>query len=60
MAGNMGYDVFLISDATATFDFIGINGERFSSQLMHETELACLNGEFAKVLNTKELLGLFK
>ena len=27
MAGNFGYEVRLISDATATFDRVGINGE---------------------------------
>ena len=27
MAGNYGYNTYLISDATATFDKVGINGE---------------------------------
>jgi len=58
MAGNFGFDTLLISDATATFDRIGINGEKFSSELIHQTTLANLNNEFAQVINTEKLLGL--
>jgi nicotinamidase-related amidase len=56
MAGNLGYETFVIADATATFDRIGINGEKFDSELMHQTALASLNEEFAKVINTEKLL----
>jgi len=56
MAGNFGFDTILISDATATFDRIGINGEKFSSELIHQTTLANLNNEFAKVIDTNKLL----
>lgn len=35
MAGNMGYQVYLVSDATATFDKVGINGEKFDAELIH-------------------------
>ncbi len=58
MAGNFGFDTLLISDATATFNRIGINGETFSSEIIHQTTLANLNNEFAKVIDTKELLEL--
>ena len=58
MAGNYGFDVLLISDATATFDRIGINGEKFPSEIIHQTTLASLNEEFAKVIPTEELLEL--
>ena len=56
--GISGFDTLLISDATATFDRIGINGEKFSSELIHQTTLANLNNEFAQVINTEKLLGL--
>jgi len=56
MAGNLGYDVLLISDATATFDRIGINGQRFDSETIHQTALASLNNEFAKVIDTDSLI----
>jgi nicotinamidase-related amidase len=52
MAGNFGYDTFLVSDATATFNKKGIDGQNFSADLIHETALASLNNEFAKVVTT--------
>jgi len=58
MAGDFGFDTWLISDATATFDRIGINGETFSSETIHQTTLANLNNEFAQVIDTKKLLEL--
>ena len=50
MAGNFGYDTFLVSDATATFNKKGIDGQNYSAELIHETSLASLNGEFATVV----------
>ena len=52
MAGNFGFDTFLVSDATATFNKKGINGQYFSAELIHETALASLNREFATVVST--------
>lgn len=57
MAGNFGFEVLLIADATATFDRVGVNGERFDSELMHQTALASLHNEFAQVIDSDELLG---
>ena len=56
MAGNLDFDTFLISDATATFDRIGLNGEKFPAELIHQTALASLNEEFATVIDTNRLL----
>lgn len=53
MAGNFGYNVYLISDATATFRKKGINGEEFSAEIIHQTALASLNEEFAQVVTTE-------
>ena len=52
MAGNFGYDTFLVSDATATFNKKGLEGQNFSAELIHETALASLNKEFATVVTT--------
>ncbi|TPG44176.1 cysteine hydrolase family protein [Flavobacterium pectinovorum] len=52
MAGNFGYETFVISDATATFNKKGLDGQNFSAELMHETALASLNEEFATVITT--------
>ncbi len=55
MAGNFGYNTFLVSDATATFNKRGLGGQNFSAELIHETALASLNEEFATVVTTEFL-----
>ncbi len=52
MAGNFGFDTFLISDATATFNKKGLGGQNYPAELIHETSLASLNEEFATVVTT--------
>ena len=56
MAGNLGYDTYLISDATAAFDRVGIHGEHYGAETIHLTALASLNEEFATVWNAATLL----
>lgn len=55
MAGNFGYDTYVISDATACFDRIGVDGEKYDSELIHKTALANLNEEFATVWTSEKL-----
>jgi nicotinamidase-related amidase len=52
MAGNLGFDTFLVSDATATFNKKGPEGQNFPAELIHATALASLNEEFARVVTT--------
>lgn len=56
MAGNFGFETILISDATATFDRIGVNGEVYSADIIHNTTLANLREEFAEIMNSEELM----
>ena len=56
MAGNLGFNVTLISDATATFERKDANGESISAEEMHRVNLASLNGEFCVVKSTAEVL----
>ena len=56
MAGNFGFNTFLVSDATATFTKNGMNGQIFSAELIHDTTLASLNEEFATILMTNDLI----
>ena len=56
MAGNYGYRVILVSDATATFDRVGIHGEVYDAETVHLTSLASLNEEFAEVMSTERIL----
>jgi nicotinamidase-related amidase len=58
MAGNLGFDVYLLSDATATFDRAGLDGMNRPAAEVHAAALSDLNGEFATVMDTKSLLGL--
>jgi nicotinamidase-related amidase len=58
MAGNLGFDTYVVSDATATFERMGPTGVHFAAQLMHDTALASVNGEFAKVVDTGAVLGM--
>lgn len=55
MAGNYGYETYLISDATATFDRVGIEGTKFDAETMHQTALASLHKEFATVITASDL-----
>lgn len=52
MAGNLGFDTFLVSDATATFNKKGPEGQNFPAELIHATALASLHEEFATVVTT--------
>ncbi len=56
MAGNLGFRVKLVADATATFDRTGADGKHYSAEIMHQVNLASLNGEFCRVVTTSELL----
>lgn len=56
MAANLGFEVTLISDATAAFDKMGIDGKRYSADIIFNTELANLKDEFAKIMDSATLL----
>lgn len=56
MAGNLGFKVYVVSDATATFDRKGFNGKYYSAKKMHEFALVSLQNEFATIINTKFLM----
>ncbi|WP_312305374.1 cysteine hydrolase family protein [Chryseobacterium sp.] len=56
MAGNFGYETYVVSDATAAFDKTGIYGEKYDAELVHLMALANLNEEFATILNIEDLL----
>jgi len=56
MAGNLGFKVVLVSDATATFDREGYDGGLYSADDLHKINLVSLNGEFCIVRSTEEVL----
>ncbi|MGH7618250.1 MAG: cysteine hydrolase family protein [Gemmatimonadaceae bacterium] len=55
-AANLGFDVMVIADATATFDRRGPDGVNYTADLMHRTALASLSGEFATVRNSSDVI----
>lgn len=57
MAGNFGFETYLVADATATFERTGPDGRHFTAEQMHDTALASLHREFATVVCSEELLG---
>lgn len=56
MAGNLGFDTYVVADATATFGKTDHTGRTFSADDLHSAALASLHGEFATVATTEELL----
>ena len=56
MAGDLGFDVYVVADATATFGRTGPDGEHLAAEQVHAVSLATLEGEFATVVRTEELL----
>jgi len=56
MAGNLGFETYLVQDATATFAKQGPDGRVHDPQLLHDIALVSLHGEFAEVLDAAELL----
>ncbi len=58
MAANLGFNVTLVDDATATFERSDHRGRYFSADEMHAAQLASLNDEFCRVLSTDAVLSL--
>ncbi|MFB2538268.1 MULTISPECIES: cysteine hydrolase family protein [unclassified Acinetobacter] len=56
MAGNLGYTVYVVENATATFDRQGLHGEHYSAQQIHQIHLASLHNEFTQVIHSDEIL----
>lgn len=52
MAGNLGFNAFVVSDATATFNRTGPDGKTFEAQQVHDCALASLHNEFATVVDS--------
>ena len=57
MAGNLGFETWVLADAVATFARKAPDGELIPAETMHRTALASLNGEFADVIDTDAAIG---
>jgi len=56
MAGNLGFRVRLVADATATFDREDHQGRHFSAEEIHAIHLASLDREFCQVTTTAAII----
>ena len=56
MAGNLGFDAQLVSDACYTFDRVGFDGQPESAEAIHAMTMSNLNGEFATIVTTDAVI----
>lgn len=56
MGQNLGFNMTIVSDATATFDRVDHTGKLHVAEDIHEINLASLHQEFATVLDTKNMI----
>lgn len=60
MAGNLGYQTFVVGDACATFPQELLGGKRIDADLAHDVALGELHGEFATVVQAADVLAALK
>ncbi|MDG2406318.1 MAG: isochorismatase family protein [Paracoccaceae bacterium] len=58
MAGNMGFDTYLVHDACATMNSLGHDGKDYGPDLVHAMAIANLHGEFCTAITTADALYL--
>jgi nicotinamidase-related amidase len=59
MAGNLGFDTYLVHDACATTNRVGLDGTDRDPELVHDMTIANLHGEFCTAISSvtaRELL----
>jgi len=56
MAGNLGYTVYLLADGCETVDKKDLNGRLWPAEDVHALSLANMDGEYATVVATAEIL----
>lgn len=57
MASDLGFNVTLVTDATAAFERVGYDGVHYSGDEIHRVNLVSLDGEFCVLRSTAEVLG---
>jgi nicotinamidase-related amidase len=56
MAGNLGFDAWLVRDAAWTYDRTGPDGDFHSAADIHAMSLSNLSGEFATIVATRDVI----
>jgi len=57
MAANLGFETYLVTDATATFDRVGIDGRTRPAAEVHAAALSDLQEEFATLRDSDAVIG---
>tara|TARA_B100001758_G_scaffold157627_1_gene135872 strand:+ start:83 stop:661 length:579 start_codon:yes stop_codon:yes gene_type:complete len=60
MSSNLGFETYLISDSTACYNTMGIDGKMIDCNIIYESSLANLSKEFAIIINSNKLFSLLK
>lgn len=58
MAGNMGYDTYLVEDACSTTNRVAADGTIHPSEVVHRLSVASMDGEFCTAIRTKDAISL--
>ena len=58
MAGNLGFDTYLVHDACAAVNTLGHDGEYYEPDLVHNMSIASLNGEFCTAISKEVAMRL--
>ena len=59
-AGNLGFDTYLVEDACATTNRVGMDGVDYDAETVHALSVANMNGEFCTVLRSPQALELLE
>lgn len=58
MAGNLGFDTYLVHDACAAVNTLGHDGEYYEPDLVHNMSIASLHGEFCTAISKEVAMRL--
>ena len=58
MAGNLGFDTYLVEDACATTNRVGPDGVDHDPELVHQFSVASQHGEFCTAISTEDAIAL--
>lgn len=56
LAGDLGFETYVVSDATAAFEMESYDRRRFSAEDVHAVALVNLQGEFATIVSTEDAI----
>ena len=58
MAGNLGFDTYLVHDACSAVNTLGHDGEYYEPDLVHNMSIASLHGEFCTAISKEVAMRL--